>query len=182
MSHGQLISFLVGGYRLHGVTLRQIHISDGVIHLIQILFVIIVARHPSQFADLLLTALGHHLCLGDTGIKLHLVGWVVPDHMLIGLVSFLTVSQLGLYLSHQIPLPGALYATSFMTDHLPQIRHGFLVVTLGDIVVRIGVVPILHGSEIHRVTAHITDHVLRIVQPAQFRITLGEPRSGESVL
>ena len=182
VSHRLLVTFLIGGYRLHGVALRQIHVADGVIHLIQILLVIIVARHPSQFAELLLAALWHHLCLGDAGIKLQLVGRVVPDHVLIGLVGFLAVPQQGLDLSHQIPLPGALHATPFMTDHLPQIRHRLLIVALGDIIVRIGVIPVLHRPEIHRVAAHVSDHVLSVVQPAQLRIALGEPCSGESVL
>ena len=92
MSYGLLVTLLVGGDRLHGVALRQIHIADGVIHLIQILLVVIVTRHPSQFAELLLAALGHHLSLGDAGIKRQLVGRVVPDHVLIGVVGFLTVS------------------------------------------------------------------------------------------
>ena len=102
--------------------------------------------------------------------------------MLIGVVGFLTMTQLRLDLAHQIPLPGALHVSPFMSDHLPEIGHRLLVVTLGDIVVRIGIVPVLHRPEVHRVTTHVTDHVLGVVEPPQFRVALGEPRSGKPVL
>ena len=69
-----------------------------------------------------------------------------------------------------------------MTDHLPQIGHGLLIVALGDIVVGIGVVPVLHGPEVHRVAAHVADHVFGVVHPSQFRVALGKPGSGESFL
>ena len=182
MSHGFLVALFVGGNRLHGVSFREIHIADGVIHLIQIFLIIIIACHSSQLTELLLTALGHHLSLGDAGIKLHLIGGMVPDHVLIGIVGFLTMSELCLYLSHQIPFSGTLHTALLMSDHLPQIGHGLLVVALGDVVVGIGVVPVLHGPEVHRVTAHITDHVFCIIHPSQFRIALGKPGSGQSVL
>ena len=98
------------------------------------------------------------------------------------LVGFLAVSQLALYLSHEKPLPGSLYAAPLVADHFPQIGDSLIVFSLTDIVVGIGVVPVLHGTVVHRVTAHVAYHVLGIIQPAQFCVALCQPCSRHSVL
>ena len=50
-----------------------------------------------------------------------------------------------------------------------------------DIVVGKGIVPFLHGPPVERVTFHLIDHVLSIVDPVLLDIALGQPCPGFSV-
>ena len=103
-------------------------------------------------------------------------------HLAEGALGLPTVAQLLLYLPHQIPLAGFLLMALLVLDHLLQIGHGFLIVLRADIVVGVGVVPVLHGAEVDGVAAHIADHVLGIVEPVEFCVALGEPGTGQTVL
>ena len=67
-----------------------------------------------------------------------------------------------------------------MLDGLAQIRHSLGVITHADVVVGVGVIPILNGTEIHRVATHVTNHVLGIVSPAQHGVAFSQPRTGKS--
>jgi len=59
--------------------------------------------------------------------------------------------------------------------HLAQVFDS-LVVALGvQIVVGIGVVPVFHGAEVHRVTLLFDDHILGIVYPVELSVALGQP-------
>ena len=69
-------------------------------------------------------------------------------------------------LPQQKPLSGLLNLAPLMLDDFPQIGDGFLIVAFTDVVVGIGVVPVFHGTEVHGVTAHVADHVFRIVFPS----------------
>ena len=178
-----LVAFLVGGNGLHRVLLGHIDITHGVIHLIQIVLVVVVARHTFQPTDHPLGILcSDHLRLGDAGIKLQYVGWMTAHHLLEGSLCLGTVAELPLYLSHQEPLAGSLLAALLVLDDFPQIGHGLLQFTIPQIVVSVGVIPVLHGTEVHRVTVHVAYHVLCIVEPVEFHIAFGEPGTGQSVL
>ena len=69
-----------------------------------------------------------------------------------------------------------------MLDHLLQVGHRLLVVAHVDIVVCVGVVPVFHGAEVHRVAAHVADHVLGVVEPVQFRVAFRQPGLRQSAL
>ena len=62
-----------------------------------------------------------------------------------------------------------------MTDDLPQIGYRLLVLTQMDIVIGIGIIPLLYGSPVHGVTLHLGNHILSIVEPVLFDIALGQP-------
>ena len=106
---------------------------------------------------------------------------MTANHLPESPVSFLTVANKILDLSHQEPLSGSLDAATLVFDDLSQIRNGFLVVTQSDVVVGIGVVPVLHSPEVHGVTTHVTDHVLCIVFPSQLGIAFGKPGPGKTI-
>ena len=182
VTRGLLVALLVGFDGLRGVALTQPDVADSVIHLIQIVLVVVRCCHAFQFPNHLAgIALSHHLSLGDTGIKLHLVGRIQAHHMTESIVSLLTVSQQGMYLSIQEPLAGLLLAAFLVFDNLAQIRQSLLVAFTADVVVGIGVVPILHSPVVHRVTTLLGDDILGIVQPVQLHITLGQPCTGNAM-
>ena len=68
-----------------------------------------------------------------------------------------------------------------MFDDLFQIGNRLLVTSCMDIVVGKGIVPFLHGPPVKRVTFHLIDHVLSIVDPVLFDIALSQPSPGFSV-
>ena len=183
ISHRLLISFLVGADGLQRVALVQVDIAEGVIHLVEVFLVVIRFRHPFQTTDHLAAFVGrHHLRLGDAGVELRLVGRMTAHHLLIGLIGRLAVAQQVLNLSHQEPLPGLLRLATLVLDGLAQIGHSLLVVARADIVVGVGVIPVVHGAEVHRVAAHIAYHVLGIVEPAEFRIAFRQPGFRQTAL
>ena len=166
-----------------GVLLSQVDIAHRIIHLVEIVFVVVVDRHTLQTTDHPFgVASGDDLCLGDTGIELQFVGWVTAYHFSEGPLCFGSVAQLTLYLSQQEPLTGLLSAALLVLDYLFQIRDSLLKLSCAQIIVGIGVVPVLNRAEIHRVTVHVANHVLSIIEPVEFRIAFGEPGTGQSVL
>ena len=124
---------------------------------------------------------GHHFSLGDAGIKLHLVRRMTADNLAKGLIGFLAMTQFSLDLSQQKPLSGTLYPSALVLDHLLQIGHSLLVFLHVDIIVGIGVVPVFHSPEVHRVTTHIADHVLCVVFPVELCIAFCQPGLRQSV-
>ena len=152
---------------MKGVALGQIDVADGVIQLIEIVLVVVRRGHAPQTIDHALGVAGsHHLRLGDAGIELQFVGWVQAHHVAEGFVSVLAVAQLRMELSHQKPLAGFLLATGLMLDDLAQIGDGLFVAFAADVVVGIGIVPVLDGTIVHRVATLLRYHILCIVEPA----------------
>ena len=171
-----LITLLISGNRLERVFLHQVDISDGIIYLVKIFSILLRRRHTTQFGDhLLAIATGHHLCHRDTGIKLQFIRRVHADHLSERLIGFFLLTYGSLQLSHQEPLSCFLFAAHLMTDDLPQIRYRFLILTQMDIIIGIGIIPLLHGSPVHGVTLHLGNHILSIVEPVLFDIALGQP-------
>ena len=125
------------------IALGEIHVSYGVVHLVEVFLVVVRTGHALQLADF---ALGirsrHNLSLSDAGVKLQLVGWVQSNDMLERLVGFRFLSQQRLNLSHQEPLTGFLLAALLMLDDLAEIGQGLLVATSTDVIVRQRVVPV----------------------------------------
>ena len=166
ISHRLLITLLIGGDGLCCVFLQHIDVTDGIVHLIQVFGIIVVDSHAFQLADhLSAVAISHHLCLSNAGIKLQFVGRVTCYHLPISLVGFILVAELVLYLTHQKPLPGSLHLAALVADGLAQIGYGLLIVARVDIIVSVSIVPVFHGAEVHRVAAHVPDHVLGIIHP-----------------
>ena len=89
-----LVPFLVGGNGIQGVVLGEVDVTDGIINLIEILFVLVGGSHALQTLDhLLVMGAGHHLGHGDTGIELQFVGRTLADDVLECLIGFLVMSQ-----------------------------------------------------------------------------------------
>ena len=175
-----LHTFLIGLNGMQRVALGHIDIADGIVHLVEILLVVIRTGHAFQLADFsLCVAGGHHLCLGNAGIKLQLVGWIQADAVLIGFIGILLVAQQCLYLSHQEPLPGTLLPALLVLDGQSQIGHGLLILFTADVIVGKGVVPVFLGTIVNAVTTLLHYHVLSIIQPAQFHIAFGLPGTGQ---
>ena len=107
---------------------------------------------------------------------------MAADYLAEGALCLAAVAQFLLYLSHQEPFAGSLLPALFVFDDFSQIGHGFLVVLGAYVVVGIGVVPVLHGSEVDGVAAHVSDHVLGIVQPVHLCVALGQPGPCQPVL
>ena len=99
-ARGFLITFFIGGDGICGVFLRQVDIADGVVHLIQVVFVVVVGGHTLQSADHRLgIASCHHLRLCDTGIELQFVGRMTAYNLPERTLCFRPVSKLAFYLS-----------------------------------------------------------------------------------
>ena len=69
-----------------------------------------------------------------------------------------------------------------MTDHFAEVRDSFLVVSLPDVVVGVGIVPVLDSAVVYRVTVHVADDILGVVEPSQLGIAFGQPSLGQPVL
>ena len=168
---------LVSFDSLQGVLLRHVNVTHGIVHLIEIILVVLVARHALQLAHHLLPlSASHNLCHGNACIEFQFVGRVLPYHFPVSVVSLLGIAELFLQLSHDIPFPRPLLASSLMADYLAQIRHGFGIPSGFDIVVGVGVVPVLHRLPRQRVTLDFRNHVLRVVEPVLLRVASCEPR------
>ena len=64
-------SALVGVDGLYGVTLCEVYVADGVVHLVEIFLVLVRACHALQSANhLLRLTYGHHLCHADACVEL----------------------------------------------------------------------------------------------------------------
>ena len=167
---------------MEGVALRQVDVADGVVHLIQIFFIVVRPRHTLQTADLTFRiSSGHHLGLCNACIKLQLIGRIQTYHVAIGLVSLILLSEQGLYLSHDVPLAGFLLAAVLVAYHLAQIGHRLLILFTAQIVVGQRIVPILLGTIVHGVATLFDDQVFGIVEPIEFNIALRLPGTGNAV-
>ena len=167
---------------MYRVVLGHVDVADGIVDLVQEVLVIVRTRHTFQTTDLTLEVRGwHHLGLGNAGVELQLVGRIESDDMLVGIVGIFTITQLGVYLSHQKPFAGFLLAAFFVLDDLSQIGDGFLKALAVDVKVGIGVVPVLDGTVVHAVAALLGDDVFGFIQPVHFRIALCLPGPCPSV-
>ena len=117
----------------------------------------------------------HHLGHGDAGVEGKLIRGVLGYDLLVGFVGEVAVAEGCLHLSHEKPLAGALLLAHLMLDDLAQIGDGLLILSGVDIIVGIGVVPLLFGMVVDGVAAHVANHVLGIVEPVLFDVAFGEP-------
>ncbi len=171
-----LVAFLVGRDGLHGVALGQVDVSDGIVHLVEIVLVVVVGGHALQPTDhLLRLTFREHFGHGDACIEVQLVGRSQSADVVVGLVSLAVVAESLIELSEQEPLAGFLLAAHLVFDHLAQVGDGLLVVACVDIVVGVGVVPLLAGTPVDAVALHVAYHVLGIVEPAFLHVALGQP-------
>ena len=147
-----------------GVALSEIDVTNGVIYLVQVVLVLIRCCHALQAADhLLCLARCHHFRHCDAGIELHLVRRVLCNHLLIGFIGLLLVSELRLQLSEQEVFAGLLALTHLVLDDLAQIGNGLCIVAGVDVVVGERVVPFLLGAPVDGVAV---DGGLRGVEAA----------------
>ena len=93
IASGFLVAFFVGTDGLEGISLVEIDVADGVIHLVEVFFVVVGCSHSLQLANHLLGIVScQHLGHGDAGVKLQFVRWIEPDYMLEGSISLLLVA------------------------------------------------------------------------------------------
>ena len=176
---GLLVSFLVSSDGICSVALQQVDIAHGIIHLIEILRILIRTGHRLQPADhLLRVASGHHLAHGDAGIELQLIGRIHAHHATESLVGIVALSKGSIQLTQQEVFAGFLLAAHLVLDGFLQVGNGFLEALRVDVVGGIGIVPLLHGTPIHRVALHLVDYVLGIVDPVLLNIAFGQPCTG----
>ena len=163
------------------VALGHIDISDGVIHLVKILSIVVVGSHTLQLAyHLLAVVLGQHLGLSDACIELEFVWRTAADNSAESLVCLLLIAHQIVYLTKQIQLACLLHLAFLVLDGLLQIWYRLGVFGCTNVVVGVGIVPILNGTKIHRVATHIANHVLSIVSPIKFGVALSQPSSSQS--
>ena len=179
---GLLVARLVGGNGLGRVVLREVDIADGIVHLVEVVFVVVRGGHALQTADhLLVVRGGHHLGLGDAGVELHLVGRILGGHAAVCLVGLPCVAQRCLDLSHDKPLAGFLRLAVLTADDLPQQGHGALQLARAQVVVGHGLVPCRLCAVVDGVAVLVADDVLGIVYPVQLGIAAGQPSTGNAV-
>ena len=173
---GLLIALFVGGDGLHGVLLKQIDVAHGVIYLVEVVLVVVRGGHALQPADGFLRAgRGHHFRHGDAGVESQFIGWVLAQHALVCLVCLVAQPQFCLELTQEKPFPGALLLAHLVLDDLAQVGDGLLVFSGVDVVVGVGVVPLLHGAPVERVAAHVAYDILRVVEPVLLDVAFCEP-------
>ena len=169
-------TFLVGTDSLCGVFLGQIDIADGIVYLVEIVFVVVRPGHALQLANHLFALSGsHHLCHGDAGIELHLVGRIQAHHMAVGLIRLGAMAECRFKLSEQIPLTCPLHSAHLVAYYFLQIGNGSGIVASVNIVIGIGIVPLFLCPPVHRIALHVANNVFCIVEPVFFDVTLGKP-------
>ena len=179
---GLLVAFLVGTDGVSGVALQQVDIAHGIIHLVEILRILIRTGHRLQPADhLLRVTSGHHLAHGDAGIELQLVRRIHAHHAAEGLVGIVALSKGCIQLTQQEVFTSLLLAAHLVLDGFLQVGNGFLEALRVDVVRGVGIVPLLHGTPVHRVALHLIDYVLGIVDPVLLNIAFGQPCTGFTV-
>ena len=172
-----LVALLVGGNGVHGVFLCEVDIADGIVHLVQVFLVVVVGGHALQLAyHLACPAASHHLGHGDAGVELNLVGGIQPHHVLESLVGLRALALCRIDLSQQIPFARLLLLAHLVLDYLLQVGNGLVKPLLVQVVVGIGVVPLLHGAPVQRVAVHLRYHVLGIVGTVVLYVAFRQPR------
>ena len=121
-SGGFLVTLFVCSDGLQGIFLVEIDVADGIIYLVEILFVVIRSCHSLQLADHLVgIVFRHDFCHGNTGIEGKFVRRIQANHVLEGFIGFLLVADGCLQLSHQIPFACLLLAAHFMADYFFEV-------------------------------------------------------------
>ena len=88
-----LIAFLVGSNRIYRIFVGQIDITNGIIYLIQVIFVLIRCCHTLQTTNHLLgLASSHHLRHRNTGIELQFVRRILANDMLESLICLILIA------------------------------------------------------------------------------------------
>ena len=171
-----LIAFLISGYSTGSVALGQIHITYGIIYLIQIFLVVVRSRHSSQPAQgrLSVTAC-RHLGHGDTCIESQFIGRMLAQDGAKRLVGLLPLALGGKQLTQQEIFTGFLLTAHLVLDDLAQVDDRLLMVFLLDIIIRQSIVPFLLRTPMYRIPMAIPYDLLRVIIPFQFRIAFGQP-------
>ena len=182
-ARGFLVAFLVGANGAGRVFLHEVDVAHGVVDLVQVVLVVVVGSHAPQLPDHLGTvALGHHFRLCYAGVEVQLVGRVLCTHFSVGPVGLLFVAERGLYLSQQEVFACLLRLPLLVSDDFPEVGQGLLVLSVLDVIVGIGGIPVAHAVVVYGVAAHVANDVLGVVEPAQLRIALGQPGPGQRIL
>ena len=177
-----LIALLITGNGLRRILLGEIDVTDGIIHLIKIIFIIIRPRHALQPANhLTRLTLSQHLRLGDAGVEFQFIRRIEPHRMTESLISLLIAPQSLTQLPHEEPLTGFLLAPHLMADDLTQVGNGTGIVAAMKVIVGHGIVPLLLRPPWNGVAPHIAYHIFGVVKKAVLDITLGQPRPGEGI-
>ena len=166
-------TFFVGQHiivnRLQRVAAREIQVTDGIVHLVEIVLVAVLPRHPFQRLHLRLDVRAHiYLALLDAGIEFRAVGSVRGiGHFLESLIGFRLHTVLLLKLPEQeahtcfLHTSGGIYC-------LRQIGNGILsAVSLNEIV---GIRHIVHSTQFlgsQFFGFQPGSHILRLVCPTQ---------------
>ena len=157
-------------------------VAESVIDLVEIILVFVRRSHALQLANhLLRLRASHHLGHGDAGVKLNFVGRILRNHLFIGLVSLLRMSQLRFQLPEQVVFAGFLALSHLVLDDFFQVGHGLGIVARVDVVVGQRVVPFLLRAPVDGVASHVANHVLGVVEPFLLNVALREPCPGASV-
>ncbi len=168
VAHRFLVAFLVGGNGIESVAVGKINVSYGIVDLVKIVLVVVRGSHAAQPSyHLTRASAGHDFRLGDAGIELHLVRRALPDHTTVCLVGRFPVAQLRLKLSHEIPHARFLLLAAFVPYGFRQIGGSLFISVATHVKSGVGIVPVLHGTIVHRVTPHLHYHVLGVVEPVQ---------------
>ena len=176
---GFLVAFLIGADGVDCVFVEQIDIAHGIVDLVEIVFVVVRGRHSLESADgLLRLSGGHHLGHGDACVEGEFIGRVLGNHFLVGLIGLLLVAESRFELSHKEPFTCALLPPHLMFDDFSQVGDGFLVFAGVNIVVGIGIVPFLGRMPVDGVAAHLTYHILCVIEPFLLEVAFGEPCAG----
>ena len=181
-TRGLSVAQLILANRFRRVFLCQIDIAQGIVHLIEIVLIVVGTCHALELTDHLPALRGsQHLTEGYACIESQLVRRIKPGHTPISLRSLSVVSKGSLKLPKEIILTRFLLAPHLMTDDTPQIFHGLLIVARMDIIVGVGIIPLLLCAPMDGVALHIADHILSIVEQVVLHIRLRKPGTGPSV-
>ena len=117
---GTAVAAFVGTDGVERVALRKIYVSDGVVDLVEIVFVLVRSCHALQSRNHLfaLTARRQHFGECNACVELHLIGRIHAYDAAVGFRSLVLVAESRLELSHEIPLTGFLFVSHLMADDL----------------------------------------------------------------
>ena len=175
-------SFLATGFvgcdGRNGVILQQVYISHGIIHLIEIFFVVFRACHPAQraYGFLCRLRIGKHLGLEDAGIKGELIWRTLLQTFLQSLVRFLLVAQDLLHLAQEKIKTGFLQFARLFASGQSEVGECFGQSLLSQKHVGHGGGVLAFQPMGNTVVGNAFQSVLSIVEPIQLGIAACQPQ------
>ena len=163
---------------VYGIFTVQIDISQSIIYLIQIVFILITLRHTCKHLDyLLVVGAGKNFSLTDTGGKFQFVRWIGSGYFVEHFIGHSVLILCGIDLSQQVFHTGTLPLVLFRLDGRLEVGNGIVELLVLHQIIGI------YGSILFQVLfrypvrIQLTQNIFGFIEPFHFRIAAGLPQA-----